>query len=85
MDKQGNPHFSVNVIGPNQSAHRCPDCLPASLHRACHLPEHVLSCVRLFRVAFGMVGHEDAKQTEYALRIVRAHCLDVLALYSHKG
>jgi hypothetical protein len=23
MDKRGNPHFSVNVIGPNQSAHRC--------------------------------------------------------------
>jgi hypothetical protein len=23
MDKRGNPHFSVNVIGPIQSAHRC--------------------------------------------------------------
>ena len=26
MDKRGNPHFSINVIGPNQSAHRYIEC-----------------------------------------------------------
>jgi len=31
------------------------------------------------------VNHEDAKQTDYALRIVRAHCLDALSLAAEKG
>ena len=58
-------------------------CPAACTAPALHL--NMLALMRLGRVAFGMVGHEDAKQTEYALRIVRAHCLDVLALYANKG
>jgi len=27
MNKEKNPHIDVNVIGPDQSAHRCIDCL----------------------------------------------------------
>jgi hypothetical protein len=37
------------------------------------------------RLAFGYVNHKDAKQTDYALRIVRAHCLDDLSLATEKG
>lgn len=40
--------------------------------------------VAALRLAFGMVNHEDAKQTEYALKIIRAHCIDVLSLFCEK-
>ncbi len=40
--------------------------------------------VAALRLAFGMVNHEDVKQTDYALKIIRAHCIDVLSLFCEK-
>ena len=87
----------INVIGPNQSAHsfvlnvpqlsvsrfQSPVCLSVCLYLPL-VSRSVSDIVRL-RVTFGMVHHEDTKQTQYTLNIVRVHFLDFLSLYQSKG
>jgi hypothetical protein len=78
---------NVHVIGWSLclllGVHAACHCLPGVPDAGCHWRPRDLT-VPALRLAFGMVTHEDAKQTEYALKIIRAHCIDVLSLFCEK-